>query len=191
MNTNFIPFPELETSRTLLRKLRMEDVYELYLLRSNPVVMKYVGRPRPKNEAEVIPFLERVKEPGEEAIMWGITLKGNDKVIGTICYWNIDKPNSRAETGYMMMPEHYGKGIMDEVLKAVIAYGFKNMDLHSIVAFTSPQNEASKKLLERNHFVQEGHFREDFYFEGKYLSTAVYALLEKDLAPDTLFPPSS
>jgi ribosomal-protein-alanine N-acetyltransferase len=177
MNTNFDPFPVIETERLVLRQVRMEDLYDLFLMRSNPVVMKYVGRPRPKTEADILPLLERIKEANDEAILWALTEKGEDKLFGTICYWNIDKPNSRAELGYMMMPEYYGRGIMDEALKAVVEYGFKSMELHSVVAFTSPHNQPSIKLLERNGFLREGYFREDFFFEGKYLDTAVYSLL--------------
>ncbi len=66
---------------------------------------------------------------------------------------------------------------MSEALKAVLDYGFNTMGLHSVEAIASPLNNASIKILERNGFVREAYFKENFLWEGQYLDSVVYSLL--------------
>lgn len=87
--------------------------------------------------------------------MWVINEKGKSRFLGTVCFWNISKEDSRAETGYTLVSEHHGKGYMQEALAKIIAYGFSVMKLKTIDAYTHEKNDASIKLLKRNHFVQE------------------------------------
>jgi ribosomal-protein-alanine N-acetyltransferase len=87
------------------------------------------------------------------------------------------KEHYRGEVGYVLLPEYQGKGIMHEALGAVIAYGFDVMKLHSIEANTNPNNTPSHKLLERHGFVREAYFKENYYYNGKFLDSAIYSLI--------------
>ena len=110
-------------------------------------------------------------------ITWAITLQDVPQLIGTIGYWKLDKENYRSEIGYMIQPEFQGKGLMQEAMTTVIGYGFSTMKLHSIEANVNPANEASIKLLERNKFVQEAYFKENYYYDGRFLDSVIYSLL--------------
>ena len=55
---------------------------------------------------------------------------------------------------------------------------FQQLHLHSIEAIVNPDNVASIGILEKNGFVREAYYKEDYYFEGKFLDSAVYSLLE-------------
>lgn len=66
---------------------------------------------------------------------------------------------------------------MQEALSAILAYGFTIMKLHSVEARVNPLNEPSIKLLERNNFIREGLFKEDYFYNGKFLDTAVYSII--------------
>lgn len=112
-----------------------------------------------------------------ESIIWAITQKEDSKLIGTICFWNIIKEHYRAEIGYSLLYDFQGKGIMQEAMSAVIKYGFEKMNLHSIEANVNPANESSIKLLERNDFIKEAYFKENYFYDGKFLDTAIYSLL--------------
>lgn len=112
-----------------------------------------------------------------ESIIWAITQKGDTKLIGTICFWNIIKEHYRAEIGYSLLYDFQGKGIMQEAMSAIIKYGFEKMNLHSIEANVNPANESSIKLLERNDFIKEAYFKENYFYDGKFLDTAIYSLL--------------
>jgi ribosomal-protein-alanine N-acetyltransferase len=54
------------------------------------------------------------------------------------------------------------------------------MKLHSIEAHVNPNNIASIKLLEKNGFIREAYFKEDYFYDGKFLDTAVYSLLTSE-----------
>ena len=179
LSPNFTPFPELTTERLLLRQINVKDANEVFLLRSHEQVMKYIDRPKAKNIDEAIDFIKMIATitANNEAIQWGITFKDNPKLLGYIGFWRMQKENFRAEIGYALLPEHQQKGIADEALKAVIDYGFNTMNLHSIEANLNPDNAASSKLLEKNSFVKEAYFRENYYFEGKFIDSLIYCLL--------------
>ena len=66
---------------------------------------------------------------------------------------------------------------MQEAVAAVLSYGFSAIKLHSVEANINPANVASKKLLEKNGFVQEAYFKENFYYNGRFMDAPIYALL--------------
>jgi ribosomal-protein-alanine N-acetyltransferase len=180
-NLSFTPFPYIRTQRLLLRQIKHSDLNEIFFLRSDERVMKYLDRPKAKTSAEVYDFIQKIidSETNNEGITWAITLK-TDKLIGTIGFWNIQKEHYRAELGYILHPDYWGKGIMQEALSEVIDYGFKVMKLHSIEANVNPENTASIKLLERNGFSREAYYKENYFFDGKFMDSAIYSLLEKN-----------
>jgi ribosomal-protein-alanine N-acetyltransferase len=179
LTINFDPFPVLFTERLLLRQISHDDANEIFVLRSDKRVMQYIARPLAKTVEDAHELIEKnislVKN--NEAILWAITLKDVPALIGTICYWNIEPENYRAELGYMLHPDYQGKGIMQETLTAVLDYGFRKLALHSIVAIVDPENAASIKLLERNNFEREGYFKESCFFDGKFLDSVFYSIL--------------
>lgn len=182
LETNFSLFIEINTERLLLRCIKKSDAPALLFLRSDETVMQYIDREKTKTleeaEAFVTLILESLKK--NEGIMWAICLKDeSDKLIGTIGYWRLMKQHYRAEVGYMLHPNHWNKGIMKEALLAVVDFGFRTIKLHSIEAHINPENAASGILLEKAGFTREAYFKEDFYFRGKFINTAVYSLLNK------------
>ena len=176
---NFSPFPPLSTEHLNLRQMHSDDANEMFFLRSDKEVMKYIARPLAKTVAEAAAFIQMLNDntAANEGITWAITLKNNNKLIGNIGFWRMDKENHRAEIGYILHPAYQGKGVMHEAVKAVLSYGFSHMKLHTVQACTDPLNIASMKLLERNGFINEGFFKEDCYFNGSYLDTVVYSLI--------------
>jgi len=178
----FQPFPLLSTERLLLRRLTQNDGNEIFLLRSDKEVMKYIDRPLAASLEDANQYLQKIEDLilADEAITWGITLNENDTVIGTMGFWRIEKEHYRAEIGYLLRPSLQGKGIMQDAISAALNYGFKTMKLHSVVANVNPENTASIKLLERNNFIREGYFRENYFYNGKFLDSALYSLLNKE-----------
>ncbi len=51
------------------------------------------------------------------------------------------------------------------------------MKMHALEGVINPNNIASAKVLEKNGFVKEGHFIENEYFDGKFLDSAIYSLV--------------
>jgi ribosomal-protein-alanine N-acetyltransferase len=182
LELNFSPFPEIKTERLFLRRITDADASDIFLLRSNDDVMKYVDREKPKSPEDGLVFIQKVNAniDNNESIMWAISLKANpNTLIGTIGFWRTIKQHYRSEIGYMLHPDFWGKGIMKEALLAAIDFGFNEIKLHSIEAHINPENKISGILLEKTGFIREAYFKEDFYFRGKFIDTAIYSLLAK------------
>jgi RimJ/RimL family protein N-acetyltransferase len=181
-NISFTPFPFIRTQSLLLRQIKHSDLNEIFFLRSDERVMKYLDRPKAKTTADAYEFIQKIieSEKSNEGVTWGITIKNEFKLIGTIGFWRIRKEHYRAEVGYILHPDYWGKGIMQEALTEVINYGFKVMKLHSIEADVNPENTASIKLLEKNGFTREAYYKENYFFNGKFVDTVIYSLLIND-----------
>jgi ribosomal-protein-alanine N-acetyltransferase len=178
-NLSFKPFPEITTERLLLRQINDRDVNEIFFLRSDERVMRFIDKAPAETLDDAYEFIRKIAglEESADAVTWAICLKEYPRLIGTIVFWNIKKEHYRAEIGYTLHPDHWGKGIMQEAFVEVVKYGFNVMKLHSIEANVNPGNAASIRLLERNKFVREAYFRENYYYNGKFLDTAIYSLI--------------
>jgi len=181
LSPNFTPYPVIETERLVLRQITAGDANEMFLLRSNKEIMKYIERPLAVTVNDAVELINNVEKMrlNNEGINWGITIKGTNKIIGTIGIWRIQKENYRAEIGYLLHTDHHRKGFMKEAIAAAIHFGFTTLQLHSLEAHINPANEASRKLLESTGFIQEAYFKQSFYYNGKFLDTVIFSLLNK------------
>jgi ribosomal-protein-alanine N-acetyltransferase len=179
MLTPFHPFPEIQTPRLRLRKIELTDAEATYAMRSDPVTMQYLPRPIHTRLEESMDLLRRVMADldAENGISWAICLKDDPALIGNIGLWQLDKSNRRGEIGYMLHRSFTGKGYATEALEAVEHFGFRQMDLHAIEGHVSPENTASFRVLQRRGFIQEAHFRQNQFYEGRYTDTLVFAKL--------------
>ncbi len=179
LKINFKPFPYLETKRLVLRRIILADTEDLHFFRSNKEVLRYIDKAPETSLAKTkkfIKFLWRLERKGE-AINWAITVKGDDKLMGNICLWNIKKQHHRAELGYTLHPTLHRMGLMNEAVKAVLETGFKKYRFHSVEANVNPKNKASIKLLNKNKFKREAYYKENYFFNGNYLDSAIYSKL--------------
>jgi ribosomal-protein-alanine N-acetyltransferase len=179
LTVNFSPFPVLSTERLLLRQVTKNDAHELFQLRSSKTVMNFIDRPMAVSITDALQLIEKINDSliNNDGITWAITLKNYAALVGTIGFWRMMKEHYRAEIGYMLHPDLQGKGIMQEAITAVLDYGFYIMKLHSVEANVNPANTASIKLLERNNFIKEAHFKENYFYNNTFLDSAVYSLL--------------
>ena len=179
LTVNFTPFPTLYTERLTLRRFTKNDASDLFRLRSDKNVMQFIDRPHARSMKDALDLIQKINDSliSNEGITWAITLKNYSTLVGTIGFWRIVKEHYRAEIGYLLDPELQGTGLMHEAVQPVLDYGFKMMKLHSVEANVNPANVASIKMLERNHFVREAHFKENYYYNGKFLDSVIYSLL--------------
>lgn len=143
----FTPFPILHTSRLKLRQLSFKDEQALYDYQSNKTNFEYVEMPVYTSIDQAKNYIIKMKEGVDKGqwIVWAICLE--DTIIGTISIWNIKPDQKKAELGYGIFPSYRRKGYMREALEAVMAYGFKDMALEVIEAYTSHYNQPSKDFL--------------------------------------------
>jgi ribosomal-protein-alanine N-acetyltransferase len=161
---NFSPFPVLKTERLTLRQLLNSDDTEIFTLRSNDNVNKYLDRKPCSSITDAQQFITAIHEniQKNDSVYWAIILNGTEKLIGTICLFNFSPHNSTAETGYELLPDFQGKGIMQEAASTVIDYAFQQLRLHSIEAYTHSENQRSARLLDKLHFKKHSNDGEKF-----------------------------
>src|SRR5688500_7277381 len=157
LNLNFSPFPHLSTSRFTLRPLEFEDEHEIFALRSDPEVNRYLDRQPAASLDDAREFITKIRKliAGNESILWAISLKEQPAFLGSICFWNIDRNEEKADIGYELLPAWQGKGIIREVMPVVIDYAFNTMGLRIIEAELDPGNLRSVKILEKFNFIPE------------------------------------
>ncbi|MEZ5046138.1 MAG: GNAT family N-acetyltransferase [Chitinophagaceae bacterium] len=180
LSLDFSQFPELSTERTLLKQMQISDAKAFYTMRSSPEMMKYISRPLHQSVEETEQFIQKIIDSIQqnEYINWGIFLKTNPEVlIGSIGFYRIKLEHYRGEVGYMLHHDYWKQGIMYEVLKTVVQYGFEKIKFHSIEADINPKNMASRALLLKAGFVKEAYFKENMFSNGVFEDSEIFSML--------------
>ena len=177
---NFSPFPILHSNRLSFRQISQSDISEIFFLRSDSRTMQFMDSAPAKDENDALHYITRANAATvlNEGITWGITLKGKNKIIGYIGFWNMKAAHFRIEIGYMLHPDYWRQGLMSEALQTIIDYAFNETDLHSIEANVGVKNTPSMRLLEKNGFVKEAHFKENYFYDGNFLDSVIYCLVK-------------
>lgn len=142
----------LQTPRLILRGLEPSDDEVIFQLRSSEEVNRYLERKAAETIEDARTHMRRILE-GPDLFFWGLEIRDEKRLIGTICLWNLERDKNTAEIGYELLPSYHGRGLMDEAIKAVVEYAFNTMKLDSITAWTHKENVASFRLLEKNGFT--------------------------------------
>lgn len=182
LEINYTPFPNLESERLLFRQLNENDVDDVFRLRSNPERMTFIPRPLLTEKEQALNMIHFMNEKIglNTDINWAVCEKETGLFIGFMGFYRTEPENHRTEIGYMVLPEFEGKGYVTESVKTMLNYAFNVIGFHSVDAVIDPENYASEKVLIKNGFVKEGHFRENEYFEGKFWDSVHYGILKKD-----------
>lgn len=174
--------PIITKPRVVLRWISEDDIDSLYEIFSNHEVMRYWSTvPLPNREAAVA--LQREIAAGNESetmFKWGIALRDSNKMIGTTTLFNLSLDNGRAEIGYAMAHDYWGKGYMNEALKALVSHAFEVRELRRLEADVDPRNAASIRTLERLGFQREGFLRERWHVNGEIQDALFYGLLRRE-----------
>ena len=180
MNSTTLPI--ITAPRVILRWISEADVDGLYEIFSDPQVMRYWSTvPLPNREAAA--DLQREiadHNESEKMFKWGVALRDSNLLIGTATLFNLNLDNGRAELGYAMGRAYWGKGYMNEALKALVSHSFEVMGLRRLEADVDPRNIASIRSLERLGFQREGYLRERWHVNGEIQDALFYGLLRRE-----------
>ncbi|MCP4437781.1 MAG: GNAT family N-acetyltransferase [Aureispira sp.] len=178
----FERFPVLESERLVYRNYKKEDALDLLAIRSDEEVMRYMDSTPFRDMEDALKLIESCHDSfqNKEGINWIIVEKESNAVVGYFGYWRLMRSSCRAEIGYALKPVYWGKGYMKETLKRVLKFAFEDLRVHSIEANVNPENENSKQLLLKMGFQQEAYFRENYLFDGRFIDSVIYGLLETD-----------
>ncbi len=147
-------FPRLTTNRLDLREVTASDAEFIHFMRNDSKVNEFVDRPKTESVSDAASFIEQRHQDlfYKRAVYWGIELKTNSFLVGTITLWNMDLKEGYAELGFDLHPSFQGRGLMHEAVEEVLNFGFNLLLLSKITAITSPQNLGSQKVLQKHEF---------------------------------------
>ena len=139
----------IRTPRLTLRRATWDDLEAVHRLFSNPAIMRYWSRPEHETLEETRRWMRDLVEPGPDSLDYLIEREGT--VIGKAGAWRLP------EIGYLLHPDHWGQGLAQEAMQAVIAHLAQTRpDLTHLIAEVDPRNLASLRLLARLGFVETG-----------------------------------
>lgn len=177
LSSHLQTFPVLETDRLVLRQLEQRDAKDIYLFLADEETMRFYDPPITRFEqAEKSILRHQRRFLDREAIRWGITLKGEDKVIGN-CGYSWDAANFSAVLSYILAKPYWNRGIMTEALTAILSFGFESCHLHRIEAHVALPNQASARVLRKMGFQEEGRLRDRLYVDGQFYDELGFSLI--------------
>lgn len=178
MNTSAIPLPILETERMRLAPLAAEDVEHIFPLMRDAEVMAFWDMPESDDPDMIASIVEgQVEEMVQaRAIYWTMRALTDGEFIGVCDLSEIDRRHKRAEVGFMLGRDAWGKGYATEAMQAVIAYAATH-GLRKLLARTHLGNRRSDSLLEKLGFVQEGLLRGHVVRDGDRRDCRLFGLL--------------
>ena len=155
-NMNSATFPILTTERLTLRQLSIDDKQEVFDLRSDPEINKFLDRQLCKTAEDAKNFINKVNDNIEKsnAYYWAITLTDTKTLVGTICLFDFSSEKNSCEIGYELMTKFQGQGIMKEAAQVVLDYVFQTLKFKKILAFTHCENQSSTNLLLKFNFLK-------------------------------------
>lgn len=173
-------FPILHTERLVLRELTENDAQAILSCFSNPDVLRHYGQ-KPLTSLEQVKqiiqnFSTNFKE--KRGIKWGISVQGQEEIIGTIGFQDWSVEHKKADISYALFPNSWGQGYAKEAVGKVISYGIQEMNLVRIGAIVLTENEASNKLLEALGFEKEGVLRNFMHQNNMPYDTNVYSFIK-------------
>ncbi|GGP64714.1 GNAT family N-acetyltransferase [Saccharothrix coeruleofusca] len=172
----------IRTERLLLRPFTPADHAALHSWQSRPDVVRYLyGGPRTHEQtAESLALKCSVTWPSEEGQHLALALQRGDEVIGeTVLKWH-SREHRQGEIGYILHPDHHGRGYATEASRAMLRLAFENLGLHRVTASCDARNEASWRVMERLGMRREAHFRHNEWFKGGWGDEMIYAMLEDE-----------
>lgn len=173
-------FPILKTNRLVLRELTENDAQAILDCFSNPDVLRHYGQKPLTSLEQVKQIIQNFSHNFENklGIKWGITIQGQEGIIGTIGFQEWSVEHKKADISYALFPNSWGHGYAKEAVEKVISYGFQEMDLVRIGAIVFTENLSSNKLLEKLGFEKEGVLRNYMHQNNQAYDTNIYSLIK-------------
>ena len=106
----------------------------------------------------------------------------DDVLLGGITLSNLRRGVAQSATlGYWIGSPHGNQGYMTDSLAAILEFAFSRIGLHRVEAACLPANEASRRLLLRSGFREEGYAREYLRISGRWQDHQLFAILRDNL----------
>jgi RimJ/RimL family protein N-acetyltransferase len=179
---DFSSFPIITTDRLRLRQLTVDDAEGMMATFSAPESLRFLNQPPVDAREKAVGMINWFNKlyDGHDCVNWGITLLGDDQLIGMCGTYQWERSDRHIDIGYHIQPAHWGKGYATEAARAIIRWCFDNLDVHRIQADCTDGNIASERVLLKCGFTVEGIWRERCWEHGRFVSIKQFGLLRSE-----------
>ncbi len=176
--------PTLETDRLILRKMALNDAEAVFAYASDPEVTRYMIWDTHRTVEDSKAFLELAVSKYENGAEpdWGIVYKGDRRFVGTCGFASWTAEHARAEMGFVISRDYWGRGLVPEAVRAMITFGFDGMSLNRIEARCIAENAASARVMEKAGMTYEGALRQREFIKGAYRDMKIYSILRSEFS---------
>ncbi|MFC4548992.1 MULTISPECIES: GNAT family N-acetyltransferase [Halorussus] len=171
-NTTF-----LRGERVRLRPVESNDAAFLQRASNDPELRTPLGHTIPRNESRVA---DDIDSEDDESVRLLVSVDGDP--IGLVQVESLS--GARPFLSYWLVPESHGNGYATEAVGLFVGYVFDNFDKPALQAFTYEFNDASKNLLRKLGFEQEGRFRKNAFVSGEHVDTVHFGILREEWVGD-------
>lgn len=177
--------PVLKGPRVTLRAPRTADYDDWARLRRESRDFLKPFEPRwTESDLSRRVFLTRLRRGREEArqgtdYSFLVFERDGDRetLVGGLTLSNVRRRAAQYVTlGYWMGRDNVGQGLMTEAVSLVLPFVFETLGLHRIHAAFLPHNLASRRVLEKNGFQEEGYAENYLQIDGKWCDHVLFGL---------------
>jgi RimJ/RimL family protein N-acetyltransferase len=174
----------LETERLELRAFEPGDLEALHAMHSREDVARWLSWP-PRSVEEARAVLDRktaarsIRAEGDPLSLAGV-LRETGELIGDFTLWLESREHRQGEIGFIVHPDHQGRGYAIEASRELLRLGFEDLGLHRIIGTLEARNGPSARVLERLGMRREAHLAENEWVKGEWQSELVYAILDRE-----------
>jgi ribosomal-protein-alanine N-acetyltransferase len=171
---------ELRTERLRLRAFRPDDWADVHCYGSDPEVVRFMdwgpntveeSRHHTNRASATAAVSPRLRFP------YAVERLAGGRVIGSVELSLTSLDHRRAEMGYVLAREAWGRGYATEAAQALVAYGFGPLGLHRIAATCDPDNTASARVLQKIGMTYEGRLRAYFQIRGEWRDRLMWSAI--------------
>lgn len=180
----------LQTKRLTLREVLLTDLKQIHELLSLKETDEFNTLGIPENIEKtaqwVLDWSEEKKTSPRNFYTFSVELTGQPTFVGLVALYLGAANYKKGKIWIKLHSDHWNKGYATECLKELLQFGFRHLQLHRIEAGCAVENIASKKVIEKAGFVQEGLFRDNLPIRGKWVDNYEFAMLDTDF--ERLYP---
>ena len=175
----------IRTERLVIRPLVLSDTDALLPYHSDPEVVRYIPW-TVRDRVEVMAYIKRVAtafDPTTQGsyLMMGFTRSDDDTVIGQVNAGMESVADNHASIGWVINPEYSGQGFTTEAVRGLLAFLIDEFGIRRFTAKIDQRNDGSIELAKRLGMRLEATYVEDEFFKGEWVSTCLYAILDREV----------
>jgi len=173
----------IDTPNFQMRPLAPSDAGELFTHLSDPDVTEFMDidpLERQEQASTIIDWALDLRKQGG-GVRYALREREGGAFIGS-CGFNtlVTERACRGEIAYDLKRAWWGRGVMAEVLPALIDVGFGRLNLQRLEALVTPGNARSCRLLERHGFTLEGRLRDYGFWKDRFWDQLIFARVAEE-----------